>query len=76
MPNLAKYRLTAVCAILIAWPTTALAQGEVNSLLGEGLPKEDAAASAMVVFVARKVITMEPANPEATAVAVMAVDSP
>jgi hypothetical protein len=43
----------------------ALADGSVNDVIERGL-----GASAATVFVAKKIITMDPANPTATAVAV------
>jgi len=47
---------------------SALAQGEVNQLIGKGLAGSP--ADVITVFTAKKILTMERGNPEATAVAV------
>lgn len=70
MIRLMKLALTLGCSSIAAWPGIALAQGEVNAVLKKGLASEGTAKPETTVFVARKIVTMERSNPEATAVAV------
>ena len=59
-------------AALFSPALPALADGDVNEQLTNALNRQEPAAAPMpaTLFVARKVITMEPGNPEGTAVAV------
>ncbi len=64
-----KFTCARLCALAFLGPVTlALAQGEANQFIGNGLAAQ--LGLPVTIFVAKKVITMERANPEATAVAV------
>ena len=64
----AEFLGTASLVALLASAPLALAQGEINSTIGRSLGHK--ADAAVTIFLAKKVLTMEPGNPEATAVAV------
>jgi len=60
-------RINLACIAMLAFATNSRGQGDLNSLLSQALAPD---AGHVVVFPAKKIITMEAANPEATAVAV------
>jgi len=67
--TLLKTTLSLLCGLaLLSSATLALAQGEINTTIGKSLAGQ--ADSPVTIFVAKKVLTMEPGNPDATAVAV------
>ena len=59
---------TALCGFALA-VAPVFADGSINETIGNGLAAPS--ASSVTIFTAKKVLTMERANPEATAVAVM-----
>ncbi|MEI6884727.1 MAG: amidohydrolase [Bacteroidota bacterium] len=54
---------------MLLCPVLCFAQGEANQIIAHGLA--DKQASPVTIFTAKKVITMEQSNPEATAIAVL-----